>query len=187
MPLRPSSTVEIVPYDPFWEEEFQALKTHLLKILKGPLLSIEHIGSTAVPGLVAKPILDIDIVMDSLHLLQEVIEDLERYGYHYEGDKGVLDREAFKRRDIYTPYGGRRESWMDHHLYVCPKKSRELRRHLLFRDYLREHPERAQEYGELKEDLAKQYRHHREKYTQGKSVFIEEILKDCLPKREIKG
>ncbi len=184
MPLIPSSPVEVLPYDPTWKKEFQALKAHLKKILKVPLLSIEHIGSTAVPGLVAKPILDIDILIDSLATLKETIEDLERYGYIYEGDKGIEDREAFKRRDIYTPLGERRVIWMDHHLYVCPKESKELARHLLLRDYLRDHVEIARKYGELKKEIAKEYRHDREKYTLAKSRFIEEILETAQHQRD---
>lgn len=177
MPLHPHSPVEILPYDPSWKEIFQSLKDHLQERISSPLLSIEHIGSTAVPGLVAKPIIDIDIVIISMDHLPAIIKDLERCGYLHEGQKGVPQREAFKRKDSCAPWGEKRTIWMDHHLYVCPKESKELNRHLLFRDYLRERPKKAAEYGELKIQLARKYRDNREKYTQEKTLFIENILK----------
>ena len=163
--------VEVREYDPGWKEAFETIAAEIHAALDGLEEVIEHVGSTSVPGLAAKPIIDIDVVIPSVNDLEKAIELLERAGYEYEGNLGIKDREAFK-------YSGK-EHLMTHHLYVCPKGSAELRRHIAFRDYLRSCPEAAQRYGEVKMQAAGLYPCDIEKYIEYKSGIIEEIYKKC--------
>ena len=127
---------------------------------------VEHIGSTAVPGLAAKPTLDVDILLAGGDDLGEVIARLEQLGYRHEGKLGIEGREAFAPPTD-MPY---------HHLYVCVPDSKEFTRHIAFRDYLRTHPEAAREYAELKKHLAAKFLHDRKRYAEGKRTFIETAL-----------
>ncbi|MCY3506365.1 MAG: GrpB family protein [Chloroflexi bacterium] len=166
-------TIEIVDYDPAWPDAFTGISQAVAAAL-GPLaLRIEHVGSTAVPGLGAKPIIDIDVVIESPRVLPLVVEALSTLGYTHEGDGGISGREAFRRE---VPADGSRQAWPTHHLYVCPRDSEELGRHLRFRDYLRSHPEAAARYEALKRDLAHRYANDIDAYIEGKSAFVERIL-----------
>jgi GrpB-like predicted nucleotidyltransferase (UPF0157 family) len=158
--------VVIVDYDPSWSATFQQLRDRLAGIL-GPLaVAIEHVGSTAVPGLAAKPIIDLDVVIADRVDLPAVIERLRALGYHHEGDLGVPGREAFT-----TPAGA-----PPHHLYVCATGTPALDRHLAFRDALRADPALASTYGDLKRTLAVRLGSNRAGYTEAKSAFIEQVL-----------
>lgn len=169
-------TIEIVDYDPAWPEAFAGISQAVAAAL-GPLaLRIEHVGSTAVPGLGAKPIIDLDVVIESPRVLPLVVEALSTLGYTHEGDGGIPGREAFRREGATFPADGSRREWPDHHLYVCPRHSEELRRHLRFRDYLRSHPDSAARYDALKRDLARRYANDIDAYVEGKSAFVERIL-----------
>ena len=144
--------------------------------------AIEHVGSTAVPGLSAKPILDIDVVIPSRSDLAQVINRLAALGYRHVGDLGVSGREAFSTdgaQDV--PRNGTGRQWPDHHLYVCSADSGELRRHLSFRDWLRCHPDRAAEYGALKLHLSQAHREDRARYTEAKTEFVEASLREATP------
>src|SRR5579871_1315080 len=132
--------------------------------------AIEHVGSTAVPGLAAKPIIDLDVLLFSAGDLPSVIARLASLGYEHRGDLGIAGREAFR-----APLNDFR-----HHLYVCLPAGKEYRRHIAFRDYLRTHPREARAYASLKRDLARQFRDDREAYNQAKSRFVTEILQRSL-------
>jgi GrpB-like predicted nucleotidyltransferase (UPF0157 family) len=119
-----------------------------------------------VPGLAAKPIIDLDVVIGSPDDLPAVIAELRPLGYRPQGDLGVPGREAFN----YPP--GR----PPHHLYVCALGHRELARHLAFRDFLRAHPDTARTYATLKRSLASRFRNDRDAYTEAKTTFIEQVL-----------
>ena len=161
-----TAPIIIEDYNPFWPQQFEALRSRLASAL-GPLAAaIEHIGSTAVPGLAAKPTIDIDVLLRSSGDLTVVIEKLYSLGYLHEGDLGIPGREAFRAPLHDVP----------HHLYVCSPAYGEFERHIAFRDYLRGHPDDAQAYADLKGKLARQYRNDREAYTQGKSEFVKSIL-----------
>jgi len=161
-----NAPVEIAGYDPGWPATFAALRDQITGAL-GPLAQrIEHVGSTAVPGLPAKPIIDLDVVIATRADLPEVIARLAALGYRHEGDLGIPGREAF------TSLGAAPA----HHLYVCTADSRELASHLTFRDYLRTHPGQASAYAELKRSLAARYRSDRDAYGRGKTAFIEQAL-----------
>ena len=167
--------VVIEAYDPAWPQRFNELKLVLEKGVPNLIQSIEHVGSTSVPGLSAKPILDVDIVIDHRNLLPEVFDHLEKMGYYHKGDLGIEGREAFARVDGYVPWNGTDTVWMEHHLYVCSKESAELHRHVAFRDYLRNNLSAAYEYGELKKKLAASAL-DRTAYTDGKDAFVHSIL-----------
>lgn len=159
--------VVVCPYDDGWKTDFESIKSEILEAL-GPLaLAVEHVGSTSVPGLSAKPIIDLDVVIEDYTVFKDVVSRLEKMGYHHEGDLGITGREAFG-------YEGR-EHLRQHHLYVCPKDSPELRRHLAFRDHLRTHPDAVREYSRVKEEGAKLYPEDIDRYIAHKSPFIEKI------------
>ncbi len=162
--------VVVEAYDEAWERNFVSVKTELDEALGDLALRIEHVGSTSVRGLSAKPILDIDVVIRDYSLLGAVVRALEKIGYRHEGNLGIPGREAFK-------YEGK-EHLKKHHLYVCPQDSAELRRHLAFRDYLRAHPEAVREYGRIKEEGAVLYPDDIDGYIAYKSPFIERIYKE---------
>ena len=166
----------VVKYDPIWPVHFQKLKYVLDRKFQNLSVNIEHIGSTSVPGLAAKPILDIAIIIPNRDLLPPIINNLSELGYEHNGDQGIPGREAFKRASPQVPFTVSLQNWMQHHLYVCAENATELQRQLFFRNYLRAHPNQRDAYAELKEKLALQFRNEREKYTEAKSSFIQGIL-----------
>ena len=127
-------------------------------------------GSTAVPGLAAKPILDIDVVLSSSLQVAEAIARLAEVGYEHQGDLGIAGREAFASPS--NPPA--------HHLYLVVRGSEPWRNHIQFRDYLREHPECAQAYTALKRSLAERFQNERDKYTEGKTEFIARVLRQAM-------
>src|SRR5271168_4929063 len=141
-------------YNPEWPTEFAALRAVYMRSLGELILRVEHVGSTAVPSLRAKPILDIDIVMTGYEVFPDVVAHLRRLGYMHNGDQGIREREAFKPLDNMAPYTSPPRNWMSHHLYVCPANSFELRRHLIFRDALRTRGDLRNEYEKRKLDVA---------------------------------
>ncbi len=174
-------SIIVVNYDPIWPVLFQKLKDALERNIRDLPVEIEHIGSTSVPGLAAKPILDINIIIPNRDLLPTIIGRLAELGYEHNGDQGILGREAFKRTSTQVPFTEPFQNWMRHHLYVCAEDARELKRQLFFRDYLRSHPAKRDAYAELKFKLVIQFRNEREKYTDAKSSFIQGIL-DQMPR-----
>lgn len=156
----------IEEYDPFWPRQFEMLRSRIAPIV-GPLAkTIEHVGSTAVPGLAAKPIIDVDILLRSADDLPTAIQRLYSLGYLHRGDLGIPGREAFRAPAHDFP----------HHLYVCLPEYPEFARHIAFRDYLRAHPEDRNAYARLKRDLEKKCRTDRGAYTEAKGEFVTSIL-----------
>ena len=162
--------VVVVPYDEMWEKAFEDIKRELEEALGDLALRIEHVGSTSVTGLSAKPIIDIDVVIRDVSILDSVVSALAKIGYVHEGDQGIPGREAFKHDG--------KEHLMKHHLYVCAEDAAELKRHLGFRDYLRSHPEAVAEYSKVKEEGARLYPYNIDKYIEHKSPFIEGIYRE---------
>ncbi|KFM99387.1 grpB family protein [Bacillus clarus] len=142
-------------------------------------MSIEHVGSTSVKGLASKPMLDIDVVIEKYELFPKVVKTLEKIGYFHQEEWSFKGREAFGRKDKFVPWNGKSTVWMEYHLYVCDKNSEELRRHLAFRDYLREQPNATMEYGQLKRELAKTVK-DRASYSLGKTEFIKGVLEKVM-------
>ena len=167
--------VAVVPYDPRWPEMFEAERSHLLSCLPHDLVGrIEHFGSTAVPGLAAKPIVDILVEVTSLdETRQRIAPILEAQGYDYFwrpswGDDTPPFYAWFIKRD--------RDGNRTHHIHMVEAHFEHWDR-LLFRDYLIEHPEVAREYGDLKARLSATYRYDRIAYTRGKTEFIRALQK----------
>lgn len=158
--------ISVVDYDPDWPRIFESLRAAIWEVVADIAISIEHIGSTAVPGLAAKPVIDIDVVVPQSEI-SVGIERLSSLGYAYRGGLGVPQREAFRRPPGSPP----------HHLYLCPPSSPALANHLAIRDYLRANPEEAHAYGELKKRLALEFAHDRDGYVEAKTGFLVAILR----------
>jgi GrpB-like predicted nucleotidyltransferase (UPF0157 family) len=164
--------VIIVPYDPSWPQQFEEEKTRLLAEIGAYVLSIEHIGSTAVPGLAAKPVIDILVGVRSLQEAPFFIPLLEARGYEY---VSAYEVEMPFRHYLQLLVNGEHI----HHLHMVEPDSRFYRVQLACRDYLRAHPESRDAYARLKYDLAKKYRNDRDAYTDAKSDFILGVLEQC--------
>jgi GrpB-like predicted nucleotidyltransferase (UPF0157 family) len=161
----------VVEHDPAWAQEFTALAAVLAEAL-GPLAAaIHHVGSTAVPGLPAKPILDVDVELAPGVPASAASEVLAALGYRYEGDLDIPDRYAYRNPTPAVPFSPQRAEWPHHHLYVCPHGSKELARQLLFRDRLRESPALRQEYLELKQEALRRAGGVREVYVEEKALL----------------
>ena len=161
-----SLRIEVVDYDPNWPEMFAALKTNIWPLMADFALSIEHVGSTSVPGLAAKPVIDLDIVIPSSTDVPLAVARLAQLGYQHRGDLGIEGREAFS-----NPPG-----MVRHNLYVCPEDSVGLRNHLALRDHLRANPNEVQAYGALKKRLALEHPFDMDAYIRDKTEFIIGIL-----------
>ena len=162
--------VVVEKWNPQWKYEYEKIVASLGKDIIYNSIKIEHVGSTSVEGLSAKPVIDLDIVIekDKFTIIKEL---LNKKGYEYEGDLGIEGREAFS-------YSGK-EELMTHHLYVCPKDSKELFRHITFRNFLKNNPALAAEYSKVKEQAAVLYPDDIDKYMEFKSEIIEKIYKKC--------
>jgi GrpB-like predicted nucleotidyltransferase (UPF0157 family) len=164
--------IEVVPYNPQWKTAFEQIRAMLMEIIGDLVLDIEHVGSTSVEGLAAKPIIDIDAVMESYKVFPAIVERLAAQGFIHEGDLGIAGREAFKRS-----YD---DGFIRYHLYVCPKDGRALREHIAFRDYLRTHQDARDEYGVLKMANEKIFTYDIDGYVAAKTEFIRRIIEKQL-------
>ena len=164
--------VVVVPYDEAWKNAFEEIKTEIEAEIGDLIIGIEHVGSTFVEGMSAKPCIDIDVIIKDYSVFDEIVRKLGVIGYIHEGDLGIKDREAFKYTD--------KPHLMLHHLYVCPQDSEELRRHITFRDYLRRTPEAVRKYSLVKEKAAALFPDEIEQYIAFKAPCIEELYKGNL-------
>jgi GrpB-like predicted nucleotidyltransferase (UPF0157 family) len=153
--------ITVVDHDPAWTREYEAEAEALREALRGCLCAVHHIGSTAVPGLPAKPILDI---------LAEVTDLDAGLGYRAMGEHGIEGRRYFQK-------GHPRHT---HHLHIFRRGNPNVTRHLAFRDYLRAHPERAREYGELKLRLARKDPYDVEGYLEGKKELVSRLQEQAF-------
>lgn len=160
------AAVVVVDYDPAWPALFTELRAAMWPHVTDLAIGIEHVGSTSVPGLAAKPVIDLDVVIPSRAVLPAVTERFLGLGYTYIGDLGIADREAFRE----PPDQPR------HNLYVCPADSIGLRNHLAVRDHLRTSAADAVAYAALKRELAERFPFDVDRYADGKSDFILAIL-----------
>ena len=163
--------VVVLPYDEKWKIAFEAIKQEILDSASDLIESIEHVGSTSVEGMLAKPCIDIDIVIKDYSVFECLKKRIASIGYIHEGDLGIKDREAFRYEN--------KEHLMMHHLYVCPSYSKELKRHITFRNYLRNDPESIKIYSLVKEKGAKLYPNDIDKYIEYKTPIIEELYRQC--------
>ena len=163
--------VVVLSYDEVWSSAFEAIKAEIEAALGDLMLRVEHVGSTSVKGMSAKPCIDIDVVIYDYSVFNDVVQRLNAIGYIHEGDLGIKDREAFKYAD--------KPHLMTHHLYVCPSDSEELRRHVAFRDFLRRNPEAVKRYSQVKEKGAELFPNDIDGYIQYKYPCIEQLYKEC--------
>ena len=170
---RRAEPVLVVPYDTAWPAVFERLRARLAPVLGELAAGIEHVGSTAVLGLEARPIVDIDVVLRRIEDLDEAAARLAPLGYERLGDLGIVGREAFRAGGL----GPR------HHLCVCAAGTTVLQAHLTLRDALRRDPDLAAKYGALKRELAQLYRTDRDSYAEGKTAFITAVLLDARGSR----
>ncbi|HEY7290876.1 MAG TPA: GrpB family protein [Vicinamibacterales bacterium] len=167
--------VEIVPYDVDWPGQFETERRLLVDAIGRWLVdgSVEHIGSTAVPGLDAKPVIDIMAGVESLDGSRAALSVLERHQYCY----------AQYRTDVMHWLCKPSPAHRTHHLHLVPRGSHLWIEQLAFRDYLRAHDDVAREYAELKRRLADAHRLDREAYTSAKAPFVQRVLRDALRPR----
>ena len=166
-----TAKVIVLPYDEAWKFEFEKIKNEILFAVGDLAVGIEHVGSTSVEGLSAKPCIDIDVVIKDYSVFDEVVSKLAAIGYIHEGNLGIKDREAFKYSD--------KPHLQKHHLYVCPQDSEELRRHVTFRNFLRSNPEAVEVYGAVKEAAARLFPNDIDGYIQYKTPCIEKLYRQC--------
>jgi GrpB-like predicted nucleotidyltransferase (UPF0157 family) len=170
-----AAMITIVPYDPSWPARFEAEAAALRAAFGARALRIEHVGSTSMPGLAAKPVIDIQISVASLEPTMEYSELLAPLGYCHVV-VGEFDR-------VY-PFFQKPATWPStHHVHLCQAGGEQERRHLAFRDYLRSHPDIAQEYVDLKRRLAAMHDGagaSRERYSLAKTEFVESVLEKAL-------
>jgi len=166
-----SNTLIVLPYDPKWVTEFERIRDYLTKHIGDLVLEIKHVGSTSVPGLAAKPIIDIIAVMESYDVFPTIVARLEKIGFQHQGDQGIKEREAFKRLIL--------DDFMDYHFYVCPKDSEELRRQTIFISELLNSKSIADEYGRLKMRLIEEVNGDRLLYTESKTDFIVSVMNNA--------
>ena len=171
--------IVVESYNPKWAHGFHELKDAYLTHIKSDL-RVEHVGSTAVPGLSARPILDIDIVVKTEKEAKDLVEALEELGYIYDEDKDIKGVEVFVRslNDVPLMYE-HHSKWLPHHLFVCLEDSLAYRNHVAVKDYLMKHEEAIEEYNALKVALSHKYPHDIEKYIHEKTPFITRILSVC--------
>lgn len=155
--------VELVPHNPEWSSLFDKESKRILEGLTFPIVGIYHIGSTSVPGIKAKPILDFVLEVEKLEDVVQAVPEFEALGYRSQGEFGIPGREFFTRDT-----NGERT----HHLHVFETGHPDIDRHTVFRDYLRANPRAAREYERLKERLAKRFPKQSGDYTAAKSDFI---------------
>jgi GrpB-like predicted nucleotidyltransferase (UPF0157 family) len=164
--------IEIVDYDPRWAFLFNEEAARLRAVLDPSLIvGLEHFGSTAIPGLAAKPIIDILIAVRSLAAARATfVETLQKLDYIYWADNPKKDRMFFVKG--MPPFGSKRS----HHVHIT-EPTGELWHRLAFRDYLRAHPDEAATYERLKKQLAVEHQTDREAYTDAKSVYVESVMR----------
>jgi GrpB-like predicted nucleotidyltransferase (UPF0157 family) len=153
----------IQKYNEGWINDFNNIQKALHDTLSELNVSIEHVGSTSVPGLAAKPIIDIDLVYNQDVSFDQIKIKLEKIGYYHNGNQGIPDREVFKRSKVIVYH--QVLDFIVHHLYVCPAGSKEFKNHILFRDYLIANADARIQYQQLKYDLASEVKQDRKKYA----------------------
>ena len=158
--------VLVVPHDPSWPDEYQREAEQVVRALAERLVRTHHIGSTAIPTIHAKPVIDLLVEVDVIDRVDECNPAMGALGYECMGELGIPGRRYFRKSD---PAGSR-----THHCHVFSEGSDQVHRHLAFRDYMIAHPERAQEYSELKQRLAGLHPDDFDGYMDGKDAFIQE-------------
>ena len=163
----PAGRVEIVDYLADWPLVFEREAAAILEACERWVTEVHHIGSTSVPGLAAKPILDMMPIAAGAAEGLEAVSQMERLGYRYRGENGITGRFYFDR-----VVDGRTVA----HVHMLPAGHPDIGKHLIFREYLRSHPEAVRDYERLKRKLASKFRNDREAYTDSKAEFIRRTI-----------
>jgi len=157
--------VGIVSYNPNWKEIYKEESKKIKNVLSDIIVDIHHIGSTAIPGIKAKPVIDILVEVKDIEAVDRYNNKMEELGYEVMGEYGIPKRRFFRK-------GGNNRT---HHIHIFQVGNEEIERHINFKEYLIAHPDKAREYSKLKEKLTNKYTYDVENYTNGKSDFIKEI------------
>lgn len=164
--------VEVVPYNPQWKKAFDAESQRITTVLAENIVFVHHIGSTAIPGIYAKPVIDFLIEVKNIDLITKQTPAMEKLGYEAMGEFGLIGRRYFRQEN---PPGTR-----IHHVHIYATNSPEIERHLAFRDYMIAHPQNAEQYSQLKQKLAQKYPYDIESYMDGKDEFITRMEQKAL-------
>ena len=162
--------VEIRSYSENWIDMFMEEAEKLNVIFEHEMIAIDHIGSTSVPGLKAKPIIDIMAVVKDIHNVDKYNIEMRKIGYVPKGENGIVQRRYFQK-------GGDNRT---HHVHIYQIGSSEITRHLAFRDYLIAHPDEMKKYGTLKQNLAHQFPYNIDSYIEGKDAFVKDMERKAL-------
>jgi GrpB-like predicted nucleotidyltransferase (UPF0157 family) len=158
--------VEVVAYNPGWDEQYRNEMVALRAILGEQIVAIHHVGSTAIPGVHAKPIIDVLVEVSQIAAIDAYNDEMIRQGYIPRGEYGIAGRRYFiKGNEIHR----------SHHIHIFQVENPEIQRHLDFRDYLVSHAADAKAYSDLKRELARRFPTDINAYIEGKDVFIKEI------------
>jgi GrpB-like predicted nucleotidyltransferase (UPF0157 family) len=160
-----NGVVRLSPYDFEWAQLYAAEKLLLTRAIGAVVLDIQHVGSTAIPGMLAKPIIDIGIAVEDFDRARACISPLQSLGYKFRGENGIPRRHYFEKGDPRA-----------FHVHINEVTSRAWEDQVIFRDYLITHPEVASEYAALKTSLAALYPGDRDAYLEGKAPFIQRAL-----------
>ena len=171
--MNPDSVI-IVDYNPQWPHMYAQEKVRIQDAIGEYLIDIQHVGSTSIPGLGAKPIIDIMAVVRNVSLVENCIQPLEALDYLYQGEGGIPGRHFF-RKPIDISQAGR-----THHLHMVEKGHEQWAMHQLFREYMLQHPESVQQYDALKRELALENGSNRAAYTAAKAPFIKSIIRAAV-------
>jgi len=164
-------------YSSNWITDFTAIKLEFDNALSGLTYTIEHVGSTAVSNLDAKPIIDIDIIYYEQPDFEKIKARLARIGYYHNGNQGIEDRDVFKRNGFPS------DSLLDtiqHHLYVCPVNSKALERHILSRNFLRKNDWARIKYQQMKYELAEKANQDRKVYAALKELTVNDFIDSII-------
>jgi GrpB-like predicted nucleotidyltransferase (UPF0157 family) len=164
--------VNVVPPNPAWPQEFEAESQQIALVMDNNLIQIHHIGSTAIPGIYAKPVIDFLIEVKDIGETDAQTTAMEAIGYEAMGEFGLPGRRYFRKE--------RSPGIRTHHVHTYAVGSSEISRHLAFRDYMIAHPQAAQQYSELKQALAKRYPQDIEGYMDGKDEFVKKMEKTAM-------
>jgi len=157
--------VGVASYNPNWKNMYKEESGKIKNILNDIIIDIHHIGSTAIPGIIAKPVIDILVEVKDIEGVDQYNHKMEELGYEAMGEYGIPKRRFFRR-------GGNNRT---HHIHIFQTGNEEIERHINFKEYLIAHPDKGREYSKLKEELVNKYTYDVENYTNSKNDFIKEI------------
>ncbi|MEM9807447.1 MAG: GrpB family protein [Cyanobacteria bacterium P01_D01_bin.56] len=160
--------VQVVPHNPIWRSLFEQ-ESHQIGIALGAITKeVHHIGSTAIPDIYAKPIVDLLVIVEDISAVDKKSSEMILLGYEVMGEYGIVGRRYFRKNNA--------NGVRTHHMHAFEINAESVKRHLLFRDYLIAHPKAAQRYSDLKRKLAQQYSMDSQAYTTGKDEFVRDIV-----------